>query len=181
MLSKTNRWKVVANHSLLSWLSARRLGVIVLAAVLAGTGCDLLFGQVSEDDSDAIRVNPSELQWKDGPPSLPDGAEIVVLAGTPGGGGPFVFRLRFPADYAVAAHMHPTDANVTVISGTFHVGVGDELDRSQGKALTTGGFTLLPEGVEHYIWTSEPTVVQVHSDDTWGITYVDPANDPRNE
>ena len=54
----------------------------------------------------------------------PEGAQIAVLYGDPGKAGPFVFRLKFPAGYKVAAHMHPNDYDVTVLSGTMYLGMG---------------------------------------------------------
>jgi hypothetical protein len=41
-------------------------------------------------------------------------------------------RLKLPACFKVAPHTHPNDENVTVISGTFHVGIGDTFDERQG-------------------------------------------------
>jgi quercetin dioxygenase-like cupin family protein len=53
---------------------------------------------------------------------------MAVLQGNPGGTGLFTVRLRFPNGYRLAPHTHPTDENVTVISGTFLVGMGETAD-----------------------------------------------------
>jgi uncharacterized RmlC-like cupin family protein len=37
-----------------------------------------------------------------------------------------------PANYKVAAHNHPKAEYATVISGDFHVGMGDKLDTQKG-------------------------------------------------
>jgi len=47
-------------------------------------------------------------------------------------------RLKFPAGYKVAPHVHPNDEDVTVISGTFHIGFGDKFDESRGQAIKCG-------------------------------------------
>jgi hypothetical protein len=39
-----------------------------------------------------------------------------------------------PANYKVPAHYHPKDETVTVISGDFHVGMGDKLDMQKASA-----------------------------------------------
>jgi uncharacterized protein DUF4437 len=58
------------------------------------------------------------LSWTD----LPKGAHIAVLYGDPDKAEPFVFRLKFPAGYKVAAHIHPNDYDLTVLSGTMYLG-----------------------------------------------------------
>ena len=69
------------------------------------------------------------------PPSLPKGAMIAVLSGDPSKDGPFVVRLKMPANYQISAHHHPTTENVTVLSGSFHAGMGDKLDADKGQTL----------------------------------------------
>jgi anti-sigma factor ChrR (cupin superfamily) len=51
----------------------------------------------------------------------------------------YTIRLKFPANYEIPAHWHPVVERVTVLSGTFHMGVGDKLDRSKTMAVTPGG------------------------------------------
>ena len=60
--------------------------------------------------------------------------QIAVLEGNPGEKGPVTLRLRFPANYDIPAHWHSMDERLTVLSGTFHVGMGDKLDRRASQA-----------------------------------------------
>ena len=46
----------------------------------------------------------------------------------------YVVRLKVPAGYKIAAHTHPNDENVTVLSGSFNIGTGDKLDDDEGRA-----------------------------------------------
>ena len=62
-------------------------------------------------------MTPSDLKWGDPPPVLPKGAQMAVLAGDPTKAGLFVVRLKMPAGYKIMPHSHPTDENITVISG----------------------------------------------------------------
>src|SRR3982751_3329393 len=71
-------------------------------------------------------VTSSDLKWEPAPPSLPPGAEAAVGDGDPTKAAPFDMRARFPAGYRVAPHFHPTDENLTVLSGSFAVGMGDK-------------------------------------------------------
>src|SRR5947209_5293152 len=68
------------------------------------------------------------IKWGDAPPNLTKGAKLAVLQGDPSKPGPFTMRLSMPAGYKVAPHWHTQAENVTVISGTFMVGMGDKAD-----------------------------------------------------
>ena len=78
--------------------------------------------------------SPKEAQWGPAPPMLPAGAQIAVLSGDPTKPAPYAVRLKFPANYAIPAHSHPTDENVVVVSGAFTFGMGDKLVK--GAAAT---------------------------------------------
>jgi quercetin dioxygenase-like cupin family protein len=121
---------------------------------------------------------PDELKWTD-IPSLPAGAKVAVIEGPLNEAAPFTFRLKFPANYQIPAHWHPAIEHVTVISGTFHMGTGDTLDRSNTKALSAGSVAIMQPQTHHFAWTNEETVVQVHGVGPWAITYVNPTDDPR--
>ncbi len=123
-------------------------------------------------------VNGSELKWGAAPPVFPKGAQVAVLSGDPFKDGPYVLRLKMPAGYKIPAHNHPASENVTVISGHFHLGMGDKLDEKKGMELTAGGYGEAPPKMNHFAWTTSPTVVQVHGQGPFGMTYVNPADDP---
>lgn len=126
-------------------------------------------------------LTPQEVKWAPAPPSVPKGAQAAVLMGDPAKEGPFALRLRFPANYALPPHSHPKPEIVTVISGTFLLGSGRTADRGGAQALPAGSFFAFPPGMEHFAFTDEETVVQINSSGPWGITYANPADDPRNQ
>lgn len=130
--------------------------------------------------ADHVMVEPKDLKWED-IPSLPPGAKIAVIEGPMTEATPFIFRLKLPADYKVPAHWHPAIEHVTVLSGTLHMGTGDKLDTTKTKTLPAGSVSFMQPKINHFAWTKEETVVQVHGVGPWGITYVDPANDPRKK
>ena len=101
-----------------------------------------------------------------------------VLAGNPAKEGPFVMRLKVPSGYKVPAHTHPADENVTVLSGTLNIGMGDKLDPKKGQQLHAGGFAEAPAKMNHYAWTTNGAIVQVHGQGPFAMTYVNPADDP---
>lgn len=80
---------------------------------------------------------------------LPPGAKISVLSGNPMGDSLYTIRLKFPANYHIPAHSHPTDEHVTVLSGALAIGMGDKLQEKGGKVLDGGGFALMPAHMNH--------------------------------
>jgi quercetin dioxygenase-like cupin family protein len=132
-------------------------------------------------DDMKMPVNASQLQWAAAPDFIPEGAQIAVLSGDPSKDGLYVVRLMMPAGYKVPAHNHPTTEMVTVISGDFHLGMGDKLDEEKGTLLTAGGFAEAPAKMNHFAWATSPTVVQIHGQGPFAITYANPADDPRSK
>lgn len=118
--------------------------------------------------------------WGAGPASLPAGAQAIVLEGDPTKAGLFTVRLRLPNNYRVAPHSHSTWEHITVISGIFHLGMGDTFDPSKFTELRAGSFAALPDGMRHYVHTVGETIVQLHGMGPWTVTYVNRADDPRN-
>jgi quercetin dioxygenase-like cupin family protein len=123
---------------------------------------------------------PKQVAWGAGPPFLPAGVKFAVLEGDPTQAGDYTIRLSMPDGYKIPAHSHPTVENVTVVSGEFHAGMGDKLDRSKAMTLPAGSFASLPAQMNHFAWAKGRTVVQVHGTGPFAITYVNPADDPRN-
>ena len=145
------------------------------------TLCALVFAGFQEGPSAELLVRPGDVKWADGPPSLPKGAQFAVLSGDPSKDGPFVMRLKFPADYKIAPHSHGTDEHITVLSGTFLVSRGDTLDATKAKELPEGSNARLPAKNNHFALTKGEVVVQLNSSGPWSITYANPAEDPRKK
>lgn len=127
----------------------------------------------------ALISRPDGLKWKDGPPSLPPGAKLAILEGDPTKEGPFVFRVKVPDGYRIPPHTHPKPERVTIIAGTFNLGMGDTFDATKTEALPVGTYGTWPAGMKHFVWTKGETVVQFHGEGPWTINYVNPADDPR--
>jgi quercetin dioxygenase-like cupin family protein len=128
----------------------------------------------------SVFFTPGDMEWRDGPESLPGGVQVMLLVGDHTREGLFAMRLRFPAGYQIAPHFHPADENVTVISGTFNLGMGERFEKtSDAHTLPPGGFASMPAGHRHFAWCDEETVIQLHGLGPWRITYVNPADDPR--
>lgn len=123
---------------------------------------------------------PTELKWSD-VPSLPAGAKLAVIEGPMNQAVPFTVRLRFPDNYRIPPHHHPAVERVTVLSGTFHMGQGEQFDRNKTQALTAGAIAIMQPKTPHFAWTSGETIVQLHGTGPWGVTYINPSDDPRKQ
>jgi ChrR-like protein with cupin domain len=126
-----------------------------------------------------VLVPADKVQWGPAPPILPAGAQIAVLEGNPAAKGPITMRLKFPANYNIPAHWHTMTERITVLSGSFHAGMGDKLDRKASQALEPGGYVMLPANMRHFAWTSVPTVVQINLEGPFDLFYVNPADNPQ--
>jgi quercetin dioxygenase-like cupin family protein len=126
-----------------------------------------------------VVLTPSDLKWVEAPPGLPAGALIAVLEGDPNKKGPFTIRFQMPDGYKIAPHTHPTMEKITVISGTFFLGMGAKFEEEAGHELGTGAFAVMPAQMQHFAWAKGQTIVQIHGEGPFEIKYVNPADDPR--
>jgi hypothetical protein len=129
-------------------------------------------------DGKHIMINAEDLEWSDVASMAPP-AKISVIEGNLGKEQPFTFRLKLPAGYIVAPHIHPAYERVTVIQGVFHFAHGREFDRKTTMPLRTGGVAIMPPGDPMFGYTKVETIIQVHGTGPWGIEYLDPKDDPR--
>jgi quercetin dioxygenase-like cupin family protein len=145
--------------------------VVALGLLLAGTA--IAFAQDMRPP-----INADDVKWGPVPPNIAAPAQLAVISGDPSKEGLFVMRLKMPAGYKVPAHYHPQYENVTVLTGEFHVGMGDKLDTDKGMLLRPGGYVEAPAKMHHYAWVTSDTIVQIAGPGPFGIIYVDPADDP---
>ena len=124
-------------------------------------------------------ILPQDIVWKPAPAALPPGAEAAVLFGDPAKDGPFTLRVKVPKGYRIPPHTHPAPEVVTVISGTFRMGLGATAEAGKAQPATAGGFSAMPPGVVHYVFVDEDSILQINGIGPWGIDYVDPKDDPR--
>ncbi|HYM22040.1 MAG TPA: cupin domain-containing protein [Vicinamibacterales bacterium] len=151
--------------------------VITAAAILGGASYTALHAQSHTHVMQTVK----EAQWGPAPPFIPAGAEIAVLSGDPTKAVAFSVRLKFPANYSIAAHSHPTDENVVVVSGALTMGNGEKLTKGAGnKVLGVGGYALVPAGMNHFAYTTaQETTIVLYGTGPVDFKYVNPADDPR--
>lgn len=126
-----------------------------------------------------VTFRPAEVKWQAGPPSFEKGAQMAVLEGDPAASGVTTFRLRFPDGFVIRPHMHPNVERVTVLQGTFLLGMGRTVNRDAAKSMEAGTYTSMPPKMVHYAMSEGDTIIQLTTIGPWEITYVNPEDDPR--
>lgn len=121
------------------------------------------------------------IEWKEGPASIPAGAKAAVIEGDPAKSGLFTMRIMFPDGYMIPPHFHSQVEHLTVLSGKAFLGMGEKFDKMGGRELVVGDFAFMPSGMRHFFWAEGRTVIQLHGQGPWTITYVNPQEDPRNK
>ncbi len=124
---------------------------------------------------------PSEANWGAAPDVLPAGAQFVVVDGDPMGTGPYTVRLKLPDGYKIAPHWHPKDEAVTVLNGTFLIGMGDQFSDSSLKQLSADSYGRMPANMHHYAEAKGDTTIQISGMGPFQMTYVNASDDPRNK
>jgi hypothetical protein len=122
---------------------------------------------------------PETVPWGPPPPFVAPGAQLAVLEGNPAANtGDYTVRLKMPDGYKIAPHWHPLRENVTVITGSFKLGMGDVFDESKMTTLPAGSFGYLDPDMHHYAMASGEVIVQVHGKAPLQFNYVNPQDDP---
>ena len=127
----------------------------------------------------AASAQAPAIKWGPAPAVFPAGMRMAVLQGDPSQPGMFTVRLELAPGTRVAPHFHPTDELVTVISGTFLVGMGDTLQVAKALVLPTGSYIVAPANGHHYAIARGRTVVQVSAMGPFSLTYVNPKDMPQ--
>ena len=92
-------------------MKRKRIRMVSLAGVLAmGAIVSASASDAWAHDGHHTVVAADQVTFNPGPPTLPPGAQIAVLLGSPAKEGPFVIRLKFPADFIVPPHRHSSSS-----------------------------------------------------------------------
>ena len=161
--------------------------MILCAVALLGVvaGARAAQGQTTQNASGAdahMVIAPEELKWQPLPTNWADGpppagfdlghTEVAIIRGDPTKEGvPYVFRLRSTPGTQVPPHWHSGDEQITVISGTWCVGMGEKLDVNACRDMGAGSYIFIPRGMRHFA-VAKGNVVQVHGIGPFRIHWV---------
>ena len=151
--------------------------MLTLAAVLIGVSVG-----IHAQTHNHVVAKPGDAQWGPAPPFIRAGAQIAVLSGDPTKAGPYSVRLKFPANYTIDPHSHPTDEHVVVTSGAVTFGMGEKLAKGSAAntVLPVGGYAMMPANMNHFAYTTAASTIVLYGIGPVDFKYVNPADDPRN-
>jgi quercetin dioxygenase-like cupin family protein len=131
----------------------------VLALALRASG-----GTPAEGTGQVTALTPQDIRWFT-PSYYTDGRQRAHLRGDSSKGGAWIDRVKIPGGSRVLAHTHPDAEVVTVIEGTWYLGIGEKFDEAKLKAYPAGSFIIIPARVPHFLATREgPVIVQASGD-----------------
>ena len=109
----------------------------------------------------AMLLAPADVKWMDAP-ELGPGVQVALLRGNPDKAGPLTMRARFPDGFKIPPHWHPEGENLSVLQGTFMLGLGDKWDDAKLVSLPQGGYASLPKRVRHFALAKGETVLELN-------------------
>jgi quercetin dioxygenase-like cupin family protein len=144
--------------------------------------CTLVAGVVSlgariyaQDKAEALHkiVRFGDLKWT----PVIKGCDLAAVSGDPNAdGGAFVIRIRCADGSKIPPHWHPTDENVTVLKGTFLIGMGETFDETKLQTMNVGNFISMPKEMRHFAASKGESIVQVHGAGPFKVNWINPAD-----
>jgi quercetin dioxygenase-like cupin family protein len=146
-----------------------------IAVCLAAAGHDNP-AKAKPSKPQSVTLSAADVKWGPAPAAFPPGAQLAVLHGDPSKKGSFALRFKMPDGYRIAAHWHTQDEELTILSGTFLLTMGDK--EGEPHALDAGSYHFLPGKMRHSASAKRDVVLEVHGTGPFDIHYVNPADDP---
>lgn len=148
---------------------------IVCAALIGVVGLGTaIYSQEKKEGAEAHKiVHFGDLKWT----PIIKGCSIASVQGDYNAEGQaFVLRFQCADGAMVPAHWHPTDENMTVLKGTFLLGMGDAFDETKLQAMSTGNYLYIPKEMRHFGKIKGDTVIQVHGIGPFKVNWVNPSD-----
>jgi quercetin dioxygenase-like cupin family protein len=99
-----------------------------------------------------LRLHFGEETWE---PAFELGIEAMVVAGDPSEQRIYLMRVKWPPNVMSLPHSHPEDRHVTVLSGTWHTGIGEAFEPAESVPLRAGDHMFHPAGKVHWDGTKD--------------------------
>jgi hypothetical protein len=148
-----------------------RICAVMIGFAVVATG---VYSQEKKDSPAPPKImHFGDLKWT----PIIKGCDLATVAGDSSAEGtPFVVRLRCVDGAKIPAHWHPTDENVTVLKGTFLVGMGEAFDETKMTTMNFGNFAMMPKEMRHFGMCKGETIVQVHGAGPFKVNWVNPSD-----
>jgi hypothetical protein len=106
--------------------------------------------------------------------TMKPGQWVEKVWGDPTRSEPFVLRIHQDAGYITLPHVHPIDESITVVKGSWSLGMGRRFDPARLEPMETGAFGMAPKNMAHFALSKTETILQVHGIGPFTSTVVEP-------
>ncbi len=153
-----------------------RLGSVCVALIGIAAVATAVYSQEKKEGAEAHKiVHFGDLKWT----PIIKGCDLAPVSGDSSAeGAPFVLRIRCADGIKLPAHWHPTDEHLTVLKGTFLVGMGESFDEAKLQTMNVGNFITMPKEMRHFGLCKGETIVQVHGAGPFKVNWVNPSEVP---
>lgn len=141
----------------------------------AGTDAVLEAGRIAVSGTHAAETGPHAVVPLKAIP--PDQGIERVWGNHETPGAPFVIRIHSDAGLVILPHSHPQDENITVLTGSWWLGMGPRYSQDGLAELAAGAFGFVAKEMAHFALSKSATVIQVHGTGPFRVKLVDPAYD----
>ena len=150
-----------------------RLGSVCVALIGIAAVATAAYSQEKKEGAEAHKiVHFGDLKWT----PIIKGCDLAPVSGDSNAeGAPFVLRIRCADGIKLPAHWHPTDEHLTVLKGTFLVGMGESFDEAKLQTMNVGNFLTMPKEMRHFGLCKGETIVQVHGAGPFKVNWVNPS------
>ncbi len=153
-----------------------RMRSVCVALIGIAALATALYSQEKKEGAEARKiVHFGDLKWT----PIMKGCDLAPVSGDANvEGAPFVLRIRCADGIKLPAHWHPTDEHLTVLKGTFLVGMGESFDEAKLQTMNFGNFLTMPKEMRHFGLCKGETIVQVHGAGPFKVNWVNPSEVP---
>jgi len=152
------------------------MGTVCVALIGIAAMATAVYSQEKKEGAEAHKiVHFGDLKWT----PIIKGCDLAPVSGDSNTeGAPFVLRIRCADGIKVPAHWHPTDEHLTVLKGTFLVGMGESFDEAKLQTMNVGNFITMPKEMRHFGLCKGETIVQLHGAGPFKVNWVNPSEVP---
>ncbi len=153
-----------------------RLGSVCAALIGIAAVATAAYSQEKKEGAEAHKiVHFGDLKWT----PIIKGCDLAPVSGDSSAeGAPFVLRIRCADGIKLPAHWHPADEHLTVLKGTFLVGMGESFDEAKLQTMNVGNFLTMPKEMRHFGLCKGETIVQLHGAGPFKVNWVNPSEVP---
>jgi hypothetical protein len=86
----------------------------------------------------------------------------------------YVIRIHSEMGYIIMSHTHPEEEHITVVKGSWALGMGDRFNPDALETMEVGTYGLVAKKMAHFGFSMTEAIVQVHGIGPFTTTWITP-------